>query len=104
MADGPTDQLRSPVLIELCLLLRDFLDDLDLTDLNDDDLYRHIAFAVSLQHSGRDFTARPAPEARPGRSRRAAAAGNRAPGRSLTAVAPGAVRDGRDTAQGSGSR
>ncbi len=64
MADHPTDQLRSPVLIELCLLLRDFLGDLDarLTDLTDDDLYRHIAFAVSLQHSGRDFTARPAPE------------------------------------------
>ncbi|CCH29202.1 hypothetical protein ABZ816_38485 [Actinosynnema sp. NPDC047251] len=66
MADRTIDQPRSPVLIELCLLLRDFLGDRDLDtrldDLTDDDLYRHIAFAASLQHSGRDFTARPTPE------------------------------------------
>ncbi|ROP37417.1 hypothetical protein [Saccharothrix texasensis] len=66
MADLATDQPRSPVLIELCLLLRDFFGDLDLgarlDDLTDDDLYRHIAFAASLRHSGRDFTARPTPE------------------------------------------
>ena len=66
MADRTIDQPRSPVFIELCLLLRDFFSDLDLVaqldDLTDEDLYRHIAFAVSLQHSGRDFTARPTPE------------------------------------------
>ncbi|GAA2689274.1 MULTISPECIES: hypothetical protein [Actinosynnema] len=56
----------SPVLIELCLLLRDFLGDHDLdaelAALPDEDLYHHTTFALSLQHSGRDFTARPAPE------------------------------------------
>ncbi|MCE6999869.1 hypothetical protein LZG04_34405 [Saccharothrix sp. S26] len=66
MADRSVDQPRSPVFVELCLLLRDFLGDLDLgarlDDLTDDILYRHITFAASLQHSGRDFTARPTPE------------------------------------------
>ncbi|ATE55176.1 hypothetical protein [Actinosynnema pretiosum] len=66
MADRTVDQLKGPVLIELCLLLCDFLGDLDLgvklDGLTDDDLYQNITFAASLQHSGRDFTARPAPE------------------------------------------
>ena len=66
MADRTIDQPRSPVFIELCLLLRDFFGDLDLgaqlDELTDGDLYRHIAFAASLQHSGRDSTARPTPE------------------------------------------
>ncbi|MFT7836957.1 hypothetical protein Q5530_12485 [Saccharothrix sp. BKS2] len=65
-ADRPTNQSRSPVLIELCLLLRDFLGDPDLDtridDLTDDDLYRHITFAASLRHSRPDFTARHTPE------------------------------------------
>ncbi|GLZ40016.1 hypothetical protein [Actinokineospora sp. NBRC 105648] len=57
------DHVRSPVLIELCLLLRDFLADTDQVDhLADVDLYRHVTFAASLRHSGREFTARPAPE------------------------------------------
>jgi hypothetical protein len=66
MADHVIDRGRSPVFIELCLILRDLLGDIDSVDqldgVTDGDLYGHIAFAGSLQHSGREFIARHTPD------------------------------------------
>lgn len=61
--------VSSPVLIELCVLLRGFFGEADVVDridqLADADLYRHITFAASQRHSGRPFAARRAPELDP---------------------------------------
>ncbi|MFI6101773.1 hypothetical protein ACIA8G_40015 [Lentzea sp. NPDC051213] len=66
MTDHVYDGVSSPVLIELCLLLRGFFGEADPIDrLPDEDLYRHIAFAASQRHSGREFTARRVPELDP---------------------------------------
>lgn len=69
MTDHVFDGVSSPVLIELCLLLRGFFGDTDLVGhvdrLTDDDLYGHIAFAASQRYSGRTFTARRVPELDP---------------------------------------
>ncbi|MEU4807544.1 hypothetical protein [Actinosynnema sp. NPDC023587] len=66
VADHVVDRVRSPVFIELCLIMRDFFGDAvpvrQLADLTDEDLYEHIVFAGSLQHSRHEFVARPTPE------------------------------------------
>ncbi|GLY54794.1 hypothetical protein [Lentzea sp. NBRC 102530] len=66
MTDHVFGGVSSPVLLELCLLLRGFFGDADpvheVDRLADEDLYRHITFAASQRHSGGAFTARRAPE------------------------------------------
>jgi len=69
VTDHVFDGVSSPVLIELCLLLREFFGAADVVDhvdqLADADLYQHIVFAASLRHSGRPFDARRVPELDP---------------------------------------
>ncbi|GGM80250.1 hypothetical protein GCM10011609_15190 [Lentzea pudingi] len=63
MADHVFDGVSSPVLLALCLLLREFFgDEILLDQLADEVLYRHTVFAASQRHSGRPFAARRAPE------------------------------------------